>query len=135
MSLKDMSLKNLLQSCDKPMIELKCQCNHWYPYILWNQTLSRRDRKPIQTLMYCKFDEIQSYNWYKNIDEYAKCVRVLYHSIQTSTCSSKPEMMLSPIKCLIKVSNRYCIDWYAMSYDKNQQEGSQKIKHNPHAIQ
>jgi hypothetical protein len=29
--LKRHKFENPLQSCDKPMVELKCQCNHRYP--------------------------------------------------------------------------------------------------------
>ena len=70
-----------------------------------------------QSKCYCKFDETQSYNWYKNVNEYTKCVRVLYRSIQTSTCSSKTQndalanQMFNPgVKC---------INWYAKSYNKD----------------
>jgi len=64
---------------------------HEYPYILWNQKLSRPNRKPIKILMHCKFDEIQSHNRSKNVQWVYQCVRVLYHNVQTSDMQFKTQ--------------------------------------------
>ena len=80
--------------------------------------------------MHCKFSEIQSHNRSKNVKWVYQCVRVFYHNIQKN-----PKLMYSPIKRLPKVSNWYCIDRYAKSYDKDQQQGLQKINQDLDAIQ
>ena len=77
---------------------------HEYPRILWTIVWVGPIRNQSQ-LMHCKIRKIHLHNRSKNVKWVYQCVRVLYHIVQTPTCSSETTIMVSPIKRLIKVSN------------------------------
>ena len=64
-------------------------------------------------------DEIQFYNWSMNVKWVYQCVRVLYHNVQTSDMKFKTQNHVLANQTFNQGVK--CINWYAKSYNKDQQ--------------